>query len=229
MLKTLLRIAIIALPTVAFADNPYEKPIAVFDPKEEATPPHVVDAMLKLAGVREGDLLCDLGSGDGRIVITAAKSHGVRAIGIEFNENTLELAKNNAKKIGVEDKVEFIFGDFYQFDASKCTVVTLFLWPEINSKLQPKLLNELPEGARIVSFEHPMKKNWKADVTVYCDYVEAQGSPCGKWLPRRTPLFLWIIRKKGIAPQNKRRSGMKARQTRRRTLARTPISERYLL
>jgi SAM-dependent methyltransferase len=172
--------------------NPYVKVRPTFDPSLEATPPFIVHAMLKLAGVKPTDLVCDLGSGDGRIVITAAKSYGARALGVEFNPKTLAKAKENAKKNGVEDKTEFVLGDIYAYDVSRCTVVTLFLWPEINLKLRPKLINELAPGTAIVSHEHGMG-SWKPEATQYCDNSEPRLTCSAKKAPDRTPIYKWIV------------------------------------
>jgi tRNA G37 N-methylase Trm5 len=194
--SALLVACLISFPAAAEA-NPYTKVRPNFDPSFEATPPFIVHAMLKLAGVSPKDLLCDLGSGDGRIVITAAKSYGARALGVEFNPKTHALAKENAKKNGVEDKTEFVLGDIHATDVSRCTVVTLFLWPEINLKLRPKLIKELAPGTTIVSHEHGMGA-WKPEAVLYCDDFTSnrRAKTCSaKKAPDRTPIFKWIVTK----------------------------------
>ena len=115
------------------------------------TPPVVVDAMLDAAGVEAGDVLYDLGSGDGRIVIAAAKRFGVRGVGIDIDPQRTEEANANAKAAGVTELVEFRTANLFDTDLSEATVVTLYLLPEVNKRLRPKLLRELPAGARIVS------------------------------------------------------------------------------
>jgi hypothetical protein len=109
----------------------------------------LVDKMLDLAGVTASDFLIDLGSGDGRTVIAAAK-RGAKALGIEYNPEMVELSRRNAAKEGLADKAEFIEGDVFEADFSKATVITLFLLPELNLRLRPKILDMTP-GVRVVS------------------------------------------------------------------------------
>lgn len=129
------------------------------------TPQAVVDAMLKLANVRADDLLIDLGSGDGRIVIAAAKQFGVRAIGVELDHALVLESRAAAEREHVSEKVEFIEGDLFRQDLSKASVVTLFLLPSVNLRLRPKLLKELAPGSRIVSHRFDMG-NWQPDRTM---------------------------------------------------------------
>ena len=107
--------------------------------------------MLKLAGVTSRDTVYDLGSGDGRIVIAAAKEFGARGVGIEINPERVEEARSNAKKAGVEERVKFETADLFDADLRGATVVTLYLLPDLNLRLRPKLLKELKPGARVVS------------------------------------------------------------------------------
>jgi len=127
------------------------------------TPPELVNTMLKMAKVTPEDFVIDLGSGDGRTVIAAAKL-GAHALGIEYNPDMVELSKNNAIKEGVSDKTEFLNKDLYECDLSKATVITMFLLPEINLKLRPRLL-DLKPGTRIVSNTFSMS-DWEADYEV---------------------------------------------------------------
>ena len=124
------------------------------------TPQELVNKMLEIAKVTPNDFLIDLGSGDGRTVITAAKI-GAKAMGIEYNPDMVALSKENAKKEGVGDKAQFIKADLYETDLSKATVITMFLLPEINLKLRPRLL-DLKPGTRIVSNTFTMGE-WEAD------------------------------------------------------------------
>jgi len=126
------------------------------------TPQSMVEKMLDMARVTPKDFVMDLGSGDGRTVITAAK-RGVHALGIEFNPNMVELSKHNAEKAGVVDKAQFTRGDLFEADLSKATVITMFLLPDINLRLRPKIL-DLKPGTRIVSNSFTMGE-WKADQT----------------------------------------------------------------
>jgi Methyltransferase domain len=120
----------------------------------------LVDKMLDLAGVTASDFLIDLGSGDGRTVIAAAK-RGAKALGIEYNPEMVELSRRNAAKEGLADKAEFIEGDVFEVDFSKATVITLFLLPELNLRLRPKILDMTP-GVRVVSNSFDMD-DWMPD------------------------------------------------------------------
>lgn len=129
------------------ADSGTRTPDVIYVP----TPQPVVDAMLKLANVQKGDILYDLGSGDGRIPVTAAREYGVRAVGIDIDPERVAEAKANVEKAGVGDLVEIREGDLFEADFSEASVVTLYLLDSLNQKLRPKLLAELKPGSRIVS------------------------------------------------------------------------------
>jgi hypothetical protein len=144
------------------------------------TPQTLVDKMLDMAKVTPEDFVMDLGSGDGRTVITAAK-RGARAQGIEYNPDMVELSKQNAAKEGVSGKAEFIKADLFEVDLSKATVITMFLLPEINLKLRPKIL-ELKPGTRVVSNTFTME-DWNADETA------TVGEDCSSWCTA----LLWIV------------------------------------
>jgi SAM-dependent methyltransferase len=139
------------------------------------TPPLVVDAMLDTAGVHEGDVLYDLGCGDGRIVIAAAKRFGVRGVGIDIDPARIEEANANAKAAGVTKLVEFREQNLFDVDLSEATVVTLYLLPEVNRKLRPKLLRELHPGTRVVSHAFDMD-DWMPD-----QELEVAGSTLYLW------------------------------------------------
>jgi precorrin-6B methylase 2 len=130
------------------------------------TPNELVNAMLKLAKVTSNDFVIDLGSGDGRTVIAAAKL-GAHAIGIEYNPEMVALSKRNAEQEGVSGMTQFIEADLYEYDFSKATVITMFLLPEINLKLRPRLL-DLKPGTRIVSNTFTMGE-WESDYEVHTD------------------------------------------------------------
>lgn len=138
-----------SMPVAAFADK---RPDVIYVP----TPQPVVDAMLKLAKVKKGDILYDLGSGDGRIPITAAERYGIRAVGIEVDPQRLAEANANAEQAGVTELVTFRMEDLFAADFSEASVVTLYLLPRLNLKLRPKLLSELEPGTRIVSHDFTM-------------------------------------------------------------------------
>ena len=144
------------------------------------TPQPLVEKMLDMAKLTPQDLHVDLGSGDGRTVITAAK-RGARAIGVEFNPDMVALSKKNAADAGVSDKATFVQGDLFEYDFSKANVVTLFLLPSINMKLRPKILDMKP-GTRIVANSFNME-DWEADET------ETIGGDCTSWCTA----LLWIV------------------------------------
>jgi SAM-dependent methyltransferase len=132
------------------------------------TPENVVAEMLKLADVKSADMLFDLGSGDGRIVVTAAKKYGARGVGIDINPERIAEARENARKAGVTDRVSFRQEDLFQTDFRRATVVTLYLLPSVNLKLRPKLLQDLRPGTRIVSHDFDMG-DWKPEKVVEMD------------------------------------------------------------
>lgn len=126
------------------------------------TPQSVVDEMLRLAEIDSDDTVYDLGSGDGRIVITAAERYGARGVGVDSDPERIREAKENAQQAGVADRVEFIEGDLFKADLSKATAVTLYLLPSVNEQLRPKLLEELEPGTPIVSHSFDMGE-WEPD------------------------------------------------------------------
>jgi SAM-dependent methyltransferase len=123
----------------------------------------VVNRMLDLADVRPLDVVYDLGCGDGRIVIAAAKKYGARGIGVDLDPARIREARANAKQAGVENLVTFRVGDLFATDLTEATVVTLYLLPELNRRLKPKLFAELKPGARVVSHDFDMGQDWPAD------------------------------------------------------------------
>ena len=128
------------------------------------TPIEVVDKMLDLAGVKKGDVVYDLGSGDGRIVIRAAKKYGVRGVGIEMDRMLLDKARKDAKAAGVSHLVEFRAEDAMKTDLSKATVVTLYMLPWFNEAMQPNFKKYLKPGARIVAHDFGIG-GWEPDRT----------------------------------------------------------------
>jgi hypothetical protein len=145
----------------------------------------LVDKMLDIAKVTPQDYLIDLGSGDGRLVITAAK-RGARALGIEYNSDMVALSKNNAVQEGVADRAQFTQADLFESDFSQATVITMFLLPDINLKLRPKILNLKP-GTRIVSNTFTMG-DWQADQTANVE----EGETCKTYCTA----LLWIVPEK---------------------------------
>ena len=129
------------------------------------TPQPVVDKMLEMAKVGRGDVLYDLGCGDGRIVVTAAQKHGARGVGIDIDPRRIEEARQNAEQAGVTEQVEFRVGNLFQSDFSRASVVTLYLLPEINQKLRPQLWRQLKVGTRVVSHAFDMGEAWPPERT----------------------------------------------------------------
>jgi len=121
------------------------------------SPESVVEAMLELAQVRETDVVYDLGSGDGRIVIAAAATGGARGVGIELEADLVEQSRDNAREAGVEDLVRFVQEDFFEADFSEATVVMMYLQPKVNKKLRPILAKQLAPGTRVVSHRYEIR------------------------------------------------------------------------
>lgn len=152
------------------------------------TPDIVVAKMLELAKVNKNDVLYDLGSGDGRIVITAAQKHGARGVGYDIDPQRIKEANANAQTAGVTDRVRFVQGDLFQANLSEASVVTLYLLPDINLKLRPKLLAELKPGTRIVSHNYGLG-DWDPIRT------ETVDTGSGEHL-----VFYWVVPPKGTHP-----------------------------
>jgi predicted O-methyltransferase YrrM len=154
-----------------------ERALRAPDVRYEPTPQPVVREMLRLAGVGPTDVVYDLGSGDGRIPITAAREFGARGVGIDIDPQRIREAKANARAAGVTGRVRFRNQDLFEAEFGDATVVMLFLFPDLNLKLRPRLLRELAPGTRVVSYYHDM----------------------GDWIPERvvpTPeanIYLWRI------------------------------------
>jgi SAM-dependent methyltransferase len=127
-----------------------------------ASEPRIVNAMLELAGVTGSDTVYDLGCGDGRIVIAAAQKYGARGIGIDINPSLIEEARVNARQAGVDNRVSFETNDLFDVDIHSATVVALYLLPDVNLRLRPRLLRELKPGTRVVSHAFDMG-DWKPE------------------------------------------------------------------
>lgn len=151
-------IVVLLLALATQIQSPTRTPDVAYIP----TPPEVVAAMLKLADVKAGDVVYDLGCGDGRMVIAAAQTYGARGVGIDIDPQRIKEANENARLAGVTDRVTFMQADLFDTDVSRATVVTLFLLPSLNIKLQPKLLKQLKPGTRVVSHAFDMG-DWNPD------------------------------------------------------------------
>ena len=149
-------------PAPANPQAPLREPDVIYVP----TPDYVVEAMLKMANVTASDVVYDLGSGDGRIPITAAQKYGAHAVGIDINPQRIKEANENLAKAGpgVTDKVKFLNQDLFETDLSQATVITLYLLPSLNQKLMPKL-KQLKPGTRIVSHSFDMGTAWPPEKT----------------------------------------------------------------
>ena len=150
------------------------------------TPMNVVDAMLDIANVGPNDFLIDLGSGDGRIVIAAAKKRGARGAGVEIDGALVSDARREAARQGISDRVEFRAENLFITDIKRATVVTSYLFPRINVELRPRIFAELKPGSRLVSHEFDFG-NWKPDEKVT---VKVPNKPYG---PPQSEVFLWIV------------------------------------
>ncbi len=139
----------------ADGESPYVAPYV-------PTPQEVVDRMLQLAEVRDGDVVYDLGSGDGRVVITAAARYGVKAIGFEIDPGLIKTSRDHIKEAGLEHLVEIREEDILKVDLSPASVVTVYLYPNANLRLRPRIMRQLKPGSRVVSHQYTMG-NWQPD------------------------------------------------------------------
>jgi len=159
-------------------DPPLRKPDVRYEPSTQ----EITRGMLRLAGVNENDVVYDLGCGDGRIVITAAKEFGARGVGIDIDPERIKESLANAREAGVMDRVKFRNEDLFEADIDEASVVMLYLWPWVNLKLKPKLLEELKPGVRLVSHSHDMG-DWKPEKSAQVDNRNVY-----LWtVPERTP------------------------------------------
>ena len=150
------------------------------------SPEPVTLAMLELAGVRAGDHVIDLGSGDGRIVITAARRFGARGLGVELSPQLVERSRDDARRAGVAERAQFRVQDLFETDLSQASVITMYLLPEVNLQLRPKLL-ALKPGTRIVSHDWDLG-DWRPDRTLV---VDAPDKPVG--LEKKSRVHLWTV------------------------------------
>ncbi|HXH84331.1 MAG TPA: class I SAM-dependent methyltransferase [Candidatus Tectomicrobia bacterium] len=152
------------------------------------SPPQVIAAMLDAAEVTSADVVYDLGCGDGAVVVTAARRHGARGVCVELDPLRLREARENAARAGVSDRITFVEQDLFQADIRPATVVTLYLLPEVNVRLRPKLLRELRPGTRVVSHDFDME-DWVPERTILVP------------LDRMHRVFLWRIPDGAAAPR----------------------------
>ncbi len=168
------------LATPAYAQDYGEVPYV-------PTPQNVVDRMLEVAKVGPKDYVIDLGSGDGRMIITAAKKRGARGFGVDLDKNLVDRANRLAAKAGVADRAKFYDRDLFETDFSRASVVTIYLLPEVNLMVRPKLLATLKPGTRIVSHDYDMGE-WTPDLALTLD---APGKPV--WRDNKSKVFYWVV------------------------------------
>jgi cyclopropane fatty-acyl-phospholipid synthase-like methyltransferase len=163
------RLPLLAAALICFAQgqSPKVEQVPINTPYV-TSPPQIVDAMLDLAHVGSNDLVYDLGCGDGRIVISAAKKYGARGVGVDNNADRIDEARANARAAGVEGQVVFESKDLFDTDIHNATVVAMYLLPEVNMRLRPRLLNELKPGTRVVTHSFAMG-DWKPDKETVVD------------------------------------------------------------
>ena len=178
MFRTILVAFLAMAPALAqdWGDTPYVQ-----------TPQNVVDTMLEIAKVGPGDYVIDLGSGDGRMVITAAKKHGARGFGVDLDRKLVALANRNAAKAGVADRAVFYQRDLHATDVSAATVMSIYLLPEVNLMIRTRLLATLKPGTRIVSHDYGMGE-WRPD---YLTELAAPGKTVG--IGERSKIYYWVV------------------------------------
>jgi hypothetical protein len=179
------------LATLLAATLAFAAPLAGAQDEEKApyrpTPQEVVDRMLELADVKPGDYVVDLGSGDGRIVLTAVKKYGARGLGVEIHRGLVRDARAAAERDGISDRARFEIQDLFETDLTDVTVLTLYLLPDMNRKLAPKILEQMKPGTRVVSQEWGIG-DWQPDVRESVAGTEAWTG----WVKERG-VFLWIV------------------------------------
>ena len=151
------------------------------------TPQAVVDKMLDMAQVKAGDMVIDLGSGDGRIMITAAQRHGARGFGVDIDPRLVQRSNEEARRVGVADRVKFLRQDLFNTDFHETNVLTLYLLPDVNIALRPKILAELKPGTRVVSHDYDMRE-WRPDAEAT---VPAPDKKVG--MRKESMVYLWIV------------------------------------
>jgi Methyltransferase domain len=175
--------AVLACPCIAIAQG-QEKEL---DTPYVPTPQAVVDRMLDMAQVKASDMVIDLGSGDGRIMITAAKRHGARGFGVEIDPRLVKRSNEEAKRVGVAERVKFLQQDLFGTDFHEAAVLTLYLLPDVNIALRPKILAELKPGTRVVSHDYGMGE-WRPDAQ---ETVPAPDKTVGT--RKESMVYLWIV------------------------------------
>jgi methyltransferase family protein len=182
VVKNVLSALALIAPT-ALAQQPFKEMDTPYVP----TPQVVVERMLSIAAVKPGDMLIDLGSGDGRLVITAAKEYGAHGFGVEIDPRLVSRSNSEAERAGVADRVKFRRQDLFETDFRDADVLTLYLLPDVNMALRPKILAELRPGTRVVSHDYGMRE-WQPDAQAK---VPAPDKSVG--LRKESMVYLWIV------------------------------------
>ncbi len=151
------------------------------------TPQAVVDKMLDMAQVKAGDVVVDLGSGDGRIMITAARRHGAQGFGVEIDPRLVQRSNEEARRLGIADRVKFLRQDLFNTDFHEANVLTLYLLPDVNIALRPKILAELKPGTRVVSHDYDMRE-WRPDAE---ETIPGPDKTVG--MRKESMVYLWIV------------------------------------
>jgi SAM-dependent methyltransferase len=180
--KSAALLLVLALGVPAFPVSGQQPALRAPDVPYEPSPVPVVQAMLRLADIQAGELVYDLGCGDGRVVIAAVRERGARGVCVDIDPRRIAEARDNAALAGVADRIRFLTEDLFRTEIGDADVVMLFLWPSVNLALRPRLRAELKPGARIVSHEHGMG-DWKPEQTLR---VPDHG--------HTHPVYLWTIR-----------------------------------
>ena len=175
-------------PALALAAAVAPAQVFLTKPPYVPTPQSTVDRMLELARVGPDDFVIDLGSGDGRIVITAAAKFGARGLGIEIEPDLVNLSQYYARRAGVADRAKFVTEDLFVADLRPATVLTLYLFRELNIKLRPRILEQLRPGARVVSHDWDLGDEWEPD---FAETIPAPDKPVG--IDRTSRVFLWYV------------------------------------
>jgi Methyltransferase domain len=182
VVKNVLAALALAAPA-ALAQQPFKEMDTPYVP----TPTVVVERMLSMAAIKPGDMLIDLGSGDGRLVITAAKEYGAHGFGVEIDPRLVSRSNQEAERAGVADRVKFLRQDLFETDFRAADVLTLYLLPDVNMALRPKILAELKPGTRVVSHDYGMRE-WQPDAQAK---VPAPDKSVG--LRKESMVYLWIV------------------------------------
>jgi len=186
--RALCALAVVLASAPACGQDPNKDPERTGGPYVP-TPQVVVDEMLRMARVNANDFVMDLGSGDGIIVLTAAKQHKARGLGIDIDPQLVKMSNDSAQRLGIADRVSFQVQDVFKADLSRASVLTLYLLPSMMSQLETKIFTELKPGTRVVSHDYHFGDGWRPDDYVSFDVPEKEKV---NGVPRAT-IYLWVV------------------------------------